>query len=195
VVHTRKPVPPASARCKSVVALTVAGLVVVALAIVGGRLLPAMAGRGLIAVAFTTAAWVLMFRSRGWQLVLHGERFLTVWTLTGRRSVDLHRLAKVDRFLVTSKRNGLDLLVLTDTSGIDIEINSPEVDRAVVDALTRQENGQPSVSLSARHRLGLLDVPLADQLASSGNVFAKFGLSAAVALVVVFTVSMMAERL
>jgi hypothetical protein len=81
--------------------------------------------------------------------VVHGERFLTGWTLAGRRTVDLRRLVMVDRRGMSRTVYG-DVLVLRDADGMELTI-----------AL------RTDLSRTAVHGLGLADVPMGERLTSN----------------------------
>ena len=191
-----QPVPPAVARRQLAVARVVVWLVVLAIAVVSGLFRPATVGYVLMTGAWLIAASIPTgLLSQGWRPVIHGERFLTVRTLAGRRTVDLRRLVKIDRKRMIGRPNNVDLLVLLDVDDIEITIDSPEVDHAVLDLLPHQEVYQPNVSQSAAHRLGLLEIPLEPRFTSSARLFGRVALHMLVALVAVGLVSSMATAL
>lgn len=85
---------------------------------------------------------------------------LTAWTFSGRRTLDLRRLAKVRRVRIVSRPRDVDTLVLLDTNGVRLVVNRPEVDDAVIEAVTDPDYAEPSVSPFAEHRLGLAELRL-----------------------------------
>jgi hypothetical protein len=191
-----QPVPPAVARRQLAVARVVVWLVVLAMAVVSGLFRPATVGYVLMTGAWLIAASIPTgLLSQGWRPVVHSERFLTVRTLAGRRTVDLRRLVKIDRWRMISRGKRMDLLVLLDVDDMEIVIDSPEVDRAVVDLLPHQEVYQPNVSQSASHRLGLLEIPLGARFTSSARLFGRTTLHLLVAFVAVILVSSLATAL
>lgn len=116
----------------------------------------------------------------GFRVSLYGPggRFVTARTLSGRRTVDLHRLVKVGRIgAFTQGPNSIDRLLLVDADGVRLLVDDPEVDKAVRRVLpnetvkvsraaaVRLEQADPDVDLPYRWFFGrlaytLLPVPL-----------------------------------
>jgi hypothetical protein len=161
------------ARRRLKIAYVVAGVFVVGLATASGLLRPATVAYILMVVAWILAWMLPLGLMRGGQNpVVHGERFLTAWTLAGRRTVDLRRLVMVDRLGMSRSTYG-DVLVLRDVNGMELSISSRidlsrTVRQAVADALANQEAGWPEVTRSAAHGLRVAEVPLRERF--TGNV-------------------------
>lgn len=163
-----QPVPVAVARRRPKIAYVVAGVFVVGLATASGLLRPATVAYILMVVAWILAWALPLGLMRGGQNpVVHGERFLTAWTLAGRRTVDLRRLVRVDRLGMSHSTYG-DVLVLRDVDGMELSISSRidlsrTVSQAVAAALANQEAGRPEVTRSAAHGLRVAEVPLRER--------------------------------
>jgi hypothetical protein len=113
-------------------------------------------GAGLTFVV-TMILYVLPFLNQGGRVRLHepGRRYLTAWTISGWRTVDLHRLMRISRFHMPSSGKDVDMLVLVDVDEVRLMLNNEEVDQAVKQALADHPNDAIRISPAAEYRLGL----------------------------------------
>ncbi|MFS8100520.1 hypothetical protein LFM09_25665 [Lentzea alba] len=155
-------VPAASARRRARAALIGALATCTTLSVLGGYLMSPAAdsdlGFPLVAVA-GLIMFVLPFLAQGGYAEVHDQRYLTARTVSGWRTVDLHRLARISRFR-TEQVPSIDLLMLVDTDGVRLMINEdPEVDEATMQALVANPANAPRISGDAADRLGLSEPP------------------------------------
>ncbi|MFI6098443.1 hypothetical protein ACIA8G_23055 [Lentzea sp. NPDC051213] len=161
----REPVPATSARRRARAGLAVALLVCAALPVLGGNLQHSdsddkMMGKILVGLA-GLLLFMLPYLAKG-AFVRLGPRYLTAQTISGWRTVDLHRLARVGRYYVMNVRGGkdTDMLVLVDLDGVRLMVNADDdLDRVMKRALANHETDSLRISSAALARLGLPEPP------------------------------------
>lgn len=106
--------------------------------------------------------WILPLTALGWRARLHGtdDRYVTARTMSGPRTVDLHRLVRVGRFRLMSRNGTVDCLVLRDTDGIRLMIDDPDVREALRTATAGGLTDSTKFSRPAQARLGLIAASL-----------------------------------
>ncbi|SDK56292.1 hypothetical protein SAMN04488074_10677 [Lentzea albidocapillata subsp. violacea] len=114
------------------------------------------------------AAGVIMFMlpfvAQGTDTEVHAQRYVTARTMSGWRTVDLHRLARISRFRLDQLPT-IDLLMLVDADGVRLMLNQdPEVDEATMQAVVANPANAPRISWDAADRLGLSEPPLKQRL-------------------------------
>lgn len=154
-----EPVSAVIARRQARTGLATALVACAALAVLGGFLTtPGVEDEDLgLAFVFTAVLimWLLPFMARGDHSEVHGpgERHLTARTISGWRTVDLHRLALVGR----AQYLGLDMLVVEDFDGVRLMLDEADVDLATEQALTEHPHNGYRVSRNAAYRLGMFE--------------------------------------
>lgn len=148
------------------IGLAVALVTAVVSSFLGGYLQPADTELSTLVFILVFAAavifFVLPFLDQGGWYRLHGpdQRYLTAWTVSGWRTVDLHRLVRIRRFSsLADGRKNVDMLVLTDVDGVRLMLDKEEVDRAAQRALAEHPTSGLDVSLAVQHRFGTFEPP------------------------------------
>ncbi|HEX6359450.1 hypothetical protein [Actinophytocola sp.] len=163
MTQTLEPVPPTVARRGARLLFWFVLLVVAAMTTTAG-VLGASSGLAITLIIF---GWVIAqfvpFLPWAFRPVLTGTD-LTAWTVSGRRTVDLRRLAKVGRMWFPGNPQSVDTLVLLDTNGVRLIVDDAEVDDAVFESITDPECAEPRVAAGAGHRLGLIKLPIDDRV-------------------------------
>lgn len=171
-------VPAVSARRRARAALIGTLGVCTGLSVLGGYLMSPAADSDLgfpLVAAAGLIMFVLPFLAQGGYAEMHDKRYLTARTMSGWRTVDLHRLARISRFR-TEHVPSIDLLMLVDADGVRLMLNEdPEVDEATVRALEANPANAPRISGDAADRLGLSDPPLKQRVRGfAARFFAPF---------------------
>lgn len=152
-------VPAVSARRRARAGLAVALGTCAALSVLGGHLTSPAVDDADFGVPLVFAAvlilYLLPFLAQGGHVELDGQRYLTAWTVSGWRTVDLHRLASVRRYRLADEY--VDMLVLVDADGVRLMLDKERVDQAAKRALSEHPDDAVHVSRDARYRLGLFD--------------------------------------
>jgi hypothetical protein len=176
-----------------------AGYLILGVTVAAGILVPGLLQRTHVmhggapwvgAVTGAAASLLLEMLPAARQTVSHGHpdaHLVTARTLTGLRTVDLDRLARVRRFRVATRVGWSDALDITDRSGVGFRFN----DRALAErvaAVVRRSRASTSdptvspvqVSRFAATRLGL--APALDSGERADRAAADFALSIVVPL-------------
>lgn len=161
-------VPPAAARRRARLVFALLLVVAVGMATVAGLFDPSSDTATTLLIFAWLIVMLVPFLPCAMRPVLHGTD-VTAWTLSGRRTVDLRRLAKVGRLRLPGRPRAVDMLMLLDTNGVRLFVNRSEVDEAVMEALMDPDCAEPRVSPAAGHRVGLIELPL-------GNRFLRLSL-------------------
>lgn len=167
---TAELVPAVSARRRARAGLALALVTCTALSVFAGHSVTPGLGQeewtGPTLIVAALILFLLPFLHQGGRARLHepGQRYLTAWTITGWRTIDLHQLTRIWRYQLPSKGRPVDMLVLTDSSGVRLMIDNREVNRAVTRALSDHPNDTIRISRSAQHRLGLVKATLGLQV-------------------------------
>lgn len=151
------PVSPVVARRRARLVSAFVLLVVAGLTTIVGLVGPSSDVAVTLTIVACLIAWFAPFLPSAFRPVLDGTD-LTAWTVSGRRTVDLRRLARVDRLWFPGRGRDLDTLVLRDLNGIRLIVNRAEVDDAVVASITDPASAEPRVAAGAGHRLGLIEL-------------------------------------
>jgi hypothetical protein len=156
---TRQPVLAVSARRRARAGLAVA-LVTSAALWAAGVHLAGTADNGEFGIGLICGSglivFLLPFLAQGYRARVDDERYLTAWTVSGWRTVDLHRLMRVGRVHAAE----VDLLVLVDVDDVRLVVDDRKIDEATKRALVDHPNDAVRVSAAAAHRLGLSEAPL-----------------------------------
>jgi hypothetical protein len=182
--------PPTAARRRARLVLALLLVVAVGMATVAGLFDPSSDTATALVIFSWLIVMFLPFLPCAMRPVLHGTD-VTAWTLTGRRTVDLRRLAKVERLRLPGQPRSVDMLMLLDLNGVRLFVDRPEVDAAVRTALMATDSAEPRVSPNAGHRLGLLELPLGDRILRVLGGFGLYVLFAGLTLVGVITISVL----
>lgn len=155
-------VPAVSARRRARVGLAVALTASAGLSVLGGTLQHSDADDRLMGKLLVGLASVLLItlphHDKGvWVRLDHGLRYLTAQTISGWRTVDLHRLARVGVYEVLSHHAAANKLVLIDLDGVRLMVDDEQVDRATKIALANHRTDALRISGNARHRLGVTE--------------------------------------
>jgi hypothetical protein len=98
---------------------------------------------------------VMPFLDQGSRIRLEDERYLTAWTISGWRTVDLHHLMRVRRYQLAQDA---DYLLLEDVEGVRLQLDQKKIIDATRKALTDHPNGAVRMTFEAEYLLDL-DLP------------------------------------
>ncbi|HEU5474874.1 MAG TPA: hypothetical protein VFV67_29880 [Actinophytocola sp.] len=139
--------------------------------------------------------WILPITSLGWRARVDGadNRYVTAHTMSGRRTVDLHRLERIRRFQLMSRTKTMDCVVLRDADGIRLMIDDPEVREALRTAISDGLIDSARTSRPAQARLGLITASLPQRVWWATTYFLGYlayaGLTAVGSLTVLILIS------
>lgn len=153
---TAQLVPADSARRRARIALAIVLVGCVALSALAGYL--HVFGSVLMVGLAGTILYLLPLLAKGMRLALHEQRYLTGTTVSGRRTVDLHRLVLVRRFVIPSRNRRFDFLLveLVDADGVRLVVSERTKNRDVQPVLETRLAGATRVSRGLSYLAGLL---------------------------------------
>lgn len=99
---------------------------------------------------------LMPFLDQGGRIRLEDERYLTALTISGWRTVDLHRLMRIREYQLAGD---VDRLVLEDVDGVRLQLNQEKIVEATRKALTDHPNSAVRMTFEAEYRLDL-DLPV-----------------------------------
>ncbi|WP_419993204.1 hypothetical protein [Streptomyces boninensis] len=112
-----------------------------------------------------TSLALAIYAHYGWDARLYDDRLPSVRTVSGRRTVDLARLAKVGRLEISGNRGTVDdSLILTDIHGVRVMVKRLKHNEESLEAVIRRTlltmpvNSKVVVSTRAAERTGLMSV-------------------------------------
>lgn len=115
---------------------------------------PATAG-ALLGFVIVVIVLVMPFLDQGSRIRLEDERYLTAWTISGWRTVDLHRLMRIRRYQLA---HDADYLLLEDVEGVRLQLDQKKIIDATRKVLTDHPNGAVRMTFEAEYLLDL-DLP------------------------------------
>jgi hypothetical protein len=156
---TTERVPAASARRRARAALTVALATCAALWSISVVFTGPDESEWTVGAALTFVIIMIMpmlpCLDQGWRFRLEDERYLTARTISGWRTVDLHRLMRVSRYRMSPD---VDMLILVDADDVRLMMDQKKIIDATRKALTDHPNSAVRMSSTAEYLLDL-DLP------------------------------------